>query len=335
MVAIPENLRFRAPRMEDAAAVLALKNQNAILLTGQADDSLDDLLKEWLDPNIDFEHDLRIAENAQGEIVGYGVFFPDHPPVTMWLDAYMRQDYESLGLGEALIEWVEGRARVMIDEAPAGARVMLRAYTYREDERYYQPLLERMGFRQFRHSYRMKIDLDAPPQIPAIPDGFVIRSAIRDQDELAAYRVMRESFRDHFGYIERNFEDDFKRWMHHWQDYDPSLWWLIFSGDDLAGIGLCEPKFADDETVGWVSTLGVKREYRKHGLGRALLLTAFNEMYRRGKKSVGLGVDASSLTGAVALYEQAGMYVAQRLDLYEKELRAGIDMTTHELETAG
>lgn len=333
MYAIPENLRIRPVRMEDAEAVTELKNQNAILLTGVPDESVDDLLKGWEDPESEIETSLRVAETANGEIIAFADFYAQTPPVTMWLDVYVRRDYEVSGIGEVLADWVESRAIETIDQAPSEARVALRAYTYSEDERYYQPLLEQKGFQQIRHSYQMKIDLETPPQVPVIPDGFTVRNAVRDQDERQVRMTGRESFKDHFGYIERDFEEDFRVWLHYWKDYDPGLWWLAFSGDELAGVCLCEPKFADDESVGWVSTLAVRREYRKHGLGRALLLTAFNEMHRRGKKSVGLGVDASSLTNAVTLYENAGMYISRRYDLYEKELRAGVDMTTHSLET--
>jgi mycothiol synthase len=43
-------------------------------------------------------------------------------------------------------------------------------------------------------------------------------------------------------------------------------------------------------------------------------------------------VDAQSLTGATRLYERAGMHIAQEDITYEKELRAGIDMSTQTFE---
>ena len=61
--------------------------------------------------------------------------------------------------------------------------------------------------------------------------------------------------------------------------------------------------------------------WRKRGLGLALLLQAFNEFYQRGDRTVGLGVDAQSLTGATRLYEKAGMHVTRRYDTYEKVIR--------------
>jgi hypothetical protein len=67
-------------------------------------------------------------------------------------------------------------------------------------------------------------------------------------------------------------------------------------------------------------------------LGLALLYHAFAEFRRRGKKQVGLGVDAGSLTGATRLYLKAGMHVAQQSSLYEVELRPGQELGKQTLE---
>jgi ribosomal protein S18 acetylase RimI-like enzyme len=45
------------------------------------------------------------------------------------------------------------------------------------------------------------------------------------------------------------------------------------------------------------------------------------ELRRQGCEKVRLNVDAENLTGAVKLYERAGMHVSRRSDRYEKELR--------------
>ena len=80
-----------------------------------------------------------------------------------------------------------------------------------------------------------------------------------------------------------------------------------------------------------MSALGVRRPWRKRGLGLALLRHAFNEFYRRGKRKVGLGVEAQNLTGALRLYESASMHVDQAYDYYEKELRAGTEISVRSL----
>lgn len=67
------------------------------------------------------------------------------------------------------------------------------------------------------------------------------------------------------------------------------------------------------------------------GLGLALLYAAFGEFYQRGERKVALQVDAQSLTGATRLYERAGMHLVRQFDRYEKEMRAGSELSTQEL----
>ena len=80
--------------------------------------------------------------------------------------------------------------------------------------------------------------------------------------------------------------------------------------------------------MGWVGTLGVRRPWRKQGLGLALLHESFAAFHRLGPTRVGLGVDASSLTGATRLYERAGMSPIRQFDMYQKILRPGKDIST-------
>jgi mycothiol synthase len=72
--------------------------------------------------------------------------------------------------------------------------------------------------------------------------------------------------------------------------------------------------------VGWIASLGVRKPWRKRGLGLAILLRTFHEFYARGERSVGLGVDSENQTGATRLYERAGMHVVAEDVVWEKEL---------------
>ena len=53
--------------------------------------------------------------------------------------------------------------------------------------------------------------------------------------------------------------------------------------------------------------------------GTALLTHSFGEFQRRGKLSAELGVDAESMTGAVGLYERAGMRVLWQWGIWERD----------------
>jgi ribosomal protein S18 acetylase RimI-like enzyme len=72
-----------------------------------------------------------------------------------------------------------------------------------------------------------------------------------------------------------------------------------------------------------VDILGVRRGWRRRGIGLALLGAAFTEFHRRGIPRAELGVDSENPTGATRLYERAGMHVAHAWETWEKELRPG------------
>jgi ribosomal protein S18 acetylase RimI-like enzyme len=130
---------------------------------------------------------------------------------------------------------------------------------------------------------------------------------------------MDEAFEDHWGHI----PGDFNFWTQRVfgkEDFDPSLCFLVVAGNQIAASALCFFK----QEKGWVQTLGVRKPWRRLGLGLALLNHALGEFYRRGKRVVELGVDAQNPTGATRLYQRAGMHVANEYVVYEKELRPGI-----------
>ncbi|MEA3396213.1 MAG: GNAT family N-acetyltransferase, partial [Chloroflexota bacterium] len=106
---------------------------------------------------------------------------------------------------------------------------------------------------------------------------------------------------------------------------------LAVDGEEIAGISLCKPKMAEDPEMGYVSSLAVLRRWRRQGIALALLQHTFGEFFRRGTRKVSLDVDAGSLTGALRLYEKAGMHVMRQSTNYEKELRPGEELSTQSL----
>jgi ribosomal protein S18 acetylase RimI-like enzyme len=81
-----------------------------------------------------------------------------------------------------------------------------------------------------------------------------------------------------------------------------------------------------DRSRGVVASLAVRSAWRRRGL--ALLRNALGEFCRRGCASAELLVDSGNLSGALRLYESAGMRAFRTQIIYEKELRAGVDITT-------
>ena len=168
---------------------------------------------------------------------------------------------------------------------------------------------------------------------PILPEGYVFRTMRmddNDQDLRSVFTAIRDAFRDHYGYVERDFEVSFQNWSHfvtNDEHFDPALTWVVEAPDgEIAGVSVNWDRHGADESVGWVGTLGVVREHRRKGLALALLHQGFRQFVAMGKARAGLGVDADSLTGATRLYERAGMYVAKEDYNYEKVLREGRDL---------
>jgi mycothiol synthase len=332
--ALAEHLIERPARLEDVAGVVALMNACSMKVIGETDESVEDTLAHWQVPGSSLEEEHRVVVAPDGQIVGYAELDAHTRPSYPFLDIYVHPDYEASGIGEHLAVWCERRARESTASVEPDVRLAIRGAMYQQDT-YYRWLLESIGMACIRHSWRMKIDLDAPPAPPQWPEGITVRTAVLGQDERAVFETHRAAFRDHWGFVERPIEEHFARWLHTWQadgELDPTLWFIAQAGEEIAGIALCRPYRPGDETQGWVNTLAVPRAWRRKGIGEALLRHAFGEFYRRGRQSVGLGVDASSLTGATRLYEKVGMHMSVRIDVYEKELRPGRDLSVQELE---
>jgi len=105
-------------------------------------------------------------------------------------------------------------------------------------------------------------------------------------------------------------------------EFDASLWKIAWDGEEIGGFALNRYRTG----IGWVRMLGVRRPWRKRGLGEALLYHSFGEFFRRGMKTIGLGVNAQNPTGATRLYKKVGMHAASEHITYEKELRPGREM---------
>jgi mycothiol synthase len=267
-------------------------------------------------------------------MVGYiEVWTTVKPPVHPWMWGRVDPEFEDKGIGSWMLHWAEQRALQALPRVPDELRFAPRVGTFREAEKT-KKLFEAFGYHHIRSSYHMLINMDSPVPEPEFPAGIALRTFNPETDAEAVYRADNDAFRDHFGFIEMPFEEGFQRFKHFTiesEEFDPTLWFLAMDGDQIAGFNLCRPHSYDDPDLGWVGELGVLRPWRKHGLGLALLRHSFNEFYRRGRRKVGLGVDAQNLTGALRLYERAGMHVHQAYDQYEKELRPGREISVQSL----
>ena len=273
---------------DDIPAVLELVNEHAPEPFDAAA-----IRQEWSAPRVELDRDARIEDGAY-------VLVESLDDARVWLQVHGRPSSELLG-------WAEVRASEM------GSRVFSGAWS---PAMQLLEGLEARGFHRVRSSHRMLIDLAEATPEPRWPAGVAVRT-FEPGDERTFYEVHQESFEDSWEPILEPYEE-WSHWLLSPPTFAPELWFLAQEDGEPAGIAICHPHRSRAD-LGWVNILGVRRAWRRRGLGRALLLHAFAEFRRKGFARAGLGVDAASLTGANRLYEAVGMRVAARFDIYEKK----------------
>lgn len=337
LTSLPVGFQMRPATHADLEAAVKVMNAWSLQALNREKFILEEVRSEWQEPGYDLNSDSRVIVDPHSRIVGYEeVFDPGHPHARLHCWGVVDPQFANIGLEEQLLAWAEMRGRLAIESAPPEARVVLVAHCL-TSQTATQAVFESQGFEFLRHALRMVIELEVDPDQPQWPAGISVRSMRPGQEERAVIQAVREAFQDHWGFIESPFEEEYARWQHLMKNhphFDPDLWFLAFDGDQIAGISLCWPVTHDEHEMGWVGTLGVRRPWRRRGLAMALLQHSFGELWKRGKRKVGLGVDAQSLTGATRLYEKAGMRsdMERQISIFEKELRPGEELSTQSLE---
>ena len=290
-----EAFTIRAARMEEVEAAAGLLNEHSRRLHGVDDQQPSELLQYWESPDVDFARDVLVAEGTDGSLVGYADLGVHGEHV--WLDVRGLEREPQ----RALIEAIQERAA----ERKPGAGLMA---FISESDHVARDLYEQAGYQVTRHSYRMEISLAGGAPEPEWPEGIAVRTMRRGEEE-RVYEAHMDSFADTWMFAREPFEV-WSHWFLKDNGFDPSLWFLAVAGDELAGIALTRVS-DNEEGLAWVRILGVMPKFRQRGLAQALLRHTFGEYAGRGLDRVGLGVDAENPTGAVRVYERAGMHVSR------------------------
>jgi len=267
-------------------------------------------------PGVDLENGVRVALDDRGTIEGYLATEVDPEGREILLDAYSRPGAQASAI-DVLLAHGLAYARDEVAKLPDPKGWICGAGAFVEDAMY-TSALRRAGFTPVRRFHRMRIDFDktARQDVPPLPDGTSISVASED-DQRIVHEVLEDAFVEHWRHVRRPFDD----WSAFFRNrgYDASQWWLA-TVDGAPAAALVGNETLAEVGSSYVGMLGVLPQFRGRGLGRALLLTAFEEAARRGRTSVRLGVDTENGTGAPALYAGVGMSPVETIEAYELPL---------------
>lgn len=336
-ISLPEEYKARAITLDDAEAVVTLLTRVNRIKGYASNGGVDELRADWQEPDFKLEDSSLAIEDENGNLVAYAVLWdisatPVHPWCPWSLDdALYGTDVETF-----LFNWLENTAKRVIEKCPPDARIALQTTALEGYDKRIKALSD-AGYSHSRNFYRLSIEMDEAPPEAQFSANIEIRG-LRYPDEIEAMAVaIQKGFKDHWGFVAEPIEEEVKYWTHYTKTdklFDPELFFLAIDTetDAIAGIALCRIEQIGKPETAYVEEFAVLPEYRRQGLGLAMLHHAFGEFYKRGRKQVALHVDADSLTGATRVYARAGMKLAENWMRFEKVLRDGVELSTISLD---
>jgi mycothiol synthase len=260
--------------------------------------------------------DVIVAE-AGGEIVGYGRTawdeVADHGR-DYWV--IVQADPHHPDALEAIVEWVEGRARAVAAGHPPGNKYLA---GWSDEAMSWASTLSERSYQRVRIGATLvRPDLEDIPHRP-LPPGIEVRT-VEDAHLRSIWEADIQAFRDHWGYVEQT-EEDYEKWLTqpHW---DPTLWQVAWAGERV--VGQVRSFIDEDENHrlgvrrGWTEDISTVREWRGRGVASSLICFSLAVLRERGMAEAALGVDTENVTGAFRLYQSLGYQLTRSHGFYRR-----------------
>jgi GNAT superfamily N-acetyltransferase len=318
---LPSGFTARPAAQADLQVVVDVMNAVTQADVGKRDNTPFTVGRYWEGGDLNLSTDTVLIFAPDGQAAGFAQFIEETPPTPYDVDTWVHPTYAETEVGAALLQWVDRRAEQALSSAPAGVPASIEhIYVYAQN-RSAQQRLAQAGYTHERTFYRMEIVFNGPPPEPQLPPGISIRSFRWGEEDRAVYEAFEDAQADEWGHEWAPFD----KWHHYFIDveeqFDPAAWFLAVEGETIVGYALCRWERAGEPDRSTVRYVAVRKPWRKRGIALALLHAAFGGIYRHGKRGAGLGVDATSYTGADRLYVRAGMRRAFETLRYRKVMR--------------
>lgn len=280
-------LTARPLAMADAPAVYEVMAEQERHDIGEVAIEEADIVADWQRPSYD------VSASTIGVFDGDRlVAYAEHGGADRG-DAAVHPAYRGRGLGTALAQWMQERARttgatVIGMPVPVGSAA--------------DRLLEALGYRIRWESWELRLPDGVEVPQRDLPPGYVLREA-GPEDRAACWTVLEDAFLEWSMREREPFADFLARTVQR-PGFEPWHLRLVDSPDDeVVGVTYVFP-FGTD---GYVDRIATRRDHRGRGIAQAMLADAFRAARAHGCTTSSLNTD--SRTGALGLYESVGMRV--------------------------
>ncbi len=273
--------------------------------------SVSEMRRELSEPGFDPEQDVRLWTDEMGQLIAYAqMWIPRQSEQSTSADSFLwfrvHPTVREWGLEPNILAWSEVRIWEVGRSRNLPARLQSSCRDSQGDR---ISLLQNHGFVYERCFLRMERSLTEPIPMPQFPAGFTLSHSQGQQDIEARLDLHNQAFSDHWNFYPTTIEE-----LAHWEtdeNHRPELELLAIAPDgSYAAFCLCRMDREDNAQrgcqMGVISSLGTRREFRRQGLGRAMLLTGLQKLRLEGMEVAKLGVDTENVNLALALYESVG-----------------------------
>lgn len=293
--------------------------------------SVSELRHGFSEPGFDPAQDVRLWTDGTGQLVAYAqTWIPKQSEQSTSADGFLwfrvHPTVRGRELEPAILAWGEvrisevGRSRHLPARLRSGCRDS-------QGDRIL--LLQNCGFVYERCFLRMERSLIEPIPMPQFPADFTLSHSQGRQDIEARLDLYNQAFSDHWNFYPTTIEE--RTHKETGENYRPELELLAIAPEgSYAAFCFCKIDREDNAQrgclEGWIGVLGTRREFRRRGLGRAMLLAGLQKLRSAGMEVAKLGVDTENVNLAQGLYESVGFQRVYANLAYVKEVEIRVEV---------
>jgi mycothiol synthase len=222
------------------------------------------------------------------------------------------------GIGGALLSWTMEEGTRLLDDRPVDRAHVLRVTSETLSDGA-EHLLERHGFAAHYLAHVLERDLDGSCADAPVPEG-VCLAAWDGTNADQFFRAYSAAYGDRPSFPGWSLED----WLDWLEPEDemflPGASLIALHEEEPLGFVACARIFEDCPEIGWIVQVGVRPEWRRRGLGAALMAEAMSCAGKLGIQHVMLDA-ATGNAPALALYDALGFRRVGRRGHFTKEIR--------------
>jgi mycothiol synthase len=247
------------------------------------------------------------GECADDDLSGWSLFSPRFGA----FDVFVHPDQLGGERAERMWIWTEERMAALV--ATQGGDELCTMWVSEHDAALIT-LLERRGFSRsaFHHVYMTRA-LEGPIPAPALPPGYRVRHVLGESEATQRAAVSHAAFESHAPF--ERYDQHYRAFMGS-SAYTPELDLVVETPDGRFG-AFCICWLDGVNRVGLFEPVGTGPEWRRKGLGRAVLAEGLRRMQARGMWSAVVCVDYDN-PAAQRLYAALGFQAVHKILTFTK-----------------